>query len=102
MKFLEANKKNLEGKVVCYYCDDENTNYVEYLSHNFKEFQLKKLIVIFNEKNPIKLTIKPTEKSVEFLKGNGKFSSPECVKILKECDYVVRELKTPRELLEAM
>lgn len=99
---LKHYKEYFKDKVVFCNCDDpEWSNFWQYFQLNFKHLQLKKLISthfdatestykleiigdINGDKTIDNLDIVRTE-----LTQNGDFRSPECQKLLEECDIVV-------------
>ena len=101
-KELQHYKSELINKVIYCNCDNpEISNFWRYFVENFKELQLKKIISThFNKdgspsykiewsgetvrENSIKVNMIKTP-----LKGDGDFSSEECIEILKECDIVI-------------
>ena len=114
---LKHYKECLKGKIIYCPCDkcfnDGRSKFFDYCTMNFKELGLK--AVIATQYNPngrgtdnasselesrgIKWvwhgenggTSSPDESEipVEFLEGDGSFDSPECRKIMQECDIVL-------------
>ena len=85
-------KEHLKGKVIYCNCDIPHfSNFHKYFLDNFKELELKQLIVTGYVKNGNgKCSIYDGEKSTDYdLLGDGDFRSSECMKILEESDIVV-------------
>jgi len=111
-KELSHYKEYFKRKVVFCNCDDPRvSNFFVYFSQNFKQLGLKKLITtcyknqdpdLFSQnksgkaiyleytgaKNGDKVP-SPEEIGIEHLKGDGDFSSEECIELLKQADIVV-------------
>jgi hypothetical protein len=94
-------KEHFKGKTVMCNCDDpESSNFWKYFSMNFDHLGLKRLItthyvegessyVLEFEKGD-KPDLFPTERFKKTpLKGDGSFSSPECIELMKQADIVV-------------
>ena len=91
-KEIEHYKEHLKGKVVYCNCDIPHfSNFHKYFLDNFKEFELKKLIVTGYVKNGNgKCSIYNGEKSTDYdLLGDGDFRGDECVDILQKADVVI-------------
>lgn len=95
---LAHYQDQLRGKVIFCNCDDPTwSNFWRYFHLNFTHLGLKKLISTHYdpEKPTYKLEyIGGDDENLEAgvrteLKQNGDFRSPECVKLLKDCDIVV-------------
>jgi hypothetical protein len=101
-KEVEEYKNQLKDKIIFCNCDNpESSNFWKYLSNNFDDYELKKLISTHyssdgqSYKSEISRDINvdgkidklDTQKTT--FKGNGDFRSDECIEILKECDIVV-------------
>jgi hypothetical protein len=91
-KELKHYKEHFGGKVVFCNCDDPTeSNFWKYFKLNFEYLGLKKLISTHYD--PKDTTYKIEYDGANFnlfkLKGNGDFSSEECVELLKEADVVV-------------
>ena len=97
---LRHYEEHFKDKIVLCNCDDPTwSSFWKYFHMNFSKLGLKKLIGTHYE------TKKPNSYAVEYeggddgntdfysnyieLKGNGDFSSEECLAYLKECDIVV-------------
>lgn len=97
---LRHYEEHFKDKIVLCNCDDPTwSSFWKYFHMNFSVLGLKKLIGTHYE------TEKPNSYAVEYeggndgntdfyskyieLKGNGDFSSEECLKYLRECDIVV-------------
>ena len=111
-KELRHYKEHFKGKVVFCNCDDPRvSNFFHYLSYNFENLGLKKLITtcyknqnadLFSEHKSEKAIYleytgdknrdnipNPEEIGIEHLKGDGDFRSKECIELLKQADIVV-------------
>jgi hypothetical protein len=101
-KEVEEYKNQLKDKIIFCNCDNpESSNFWKYLSNNFDDYELKKLISTHyssdgqSYKSEISRDINvdgkidklDTQKTT--FKGNGDFRSDECIEILKECDIVI-------------
>lgn len=86
---------NFEDKIVYCNCDDpEWSNFWKYFYNNFHKLKLKKLISTHwtesvASKPSYKLEYDGEAETKTYLQGDGDFQSPECMKILEECDIVV-------------
>ena len=91
-KEIEHYKEHLKGKVVYCNCDIPHfSNFHKYFLDNFKELELKKLIVTGYVKNGNgKCSIYDGEKSVEYdLLGDGDFRGDECIDMLQKADVII-------------
>lgn len=95
-KELIHYKEHFKGKVVYTNCDDPRvSNFFKYFFNNFNNFGLKKLIATHynkdNEDTIYKYEVNNLNDGVikTHLKGDGDFSSDECIDLLKEADIVV-------------
>lgn len=97
-KELESYKGYLKDKVIFCNCDDpERSNFWRYFDLNFDNIGIKALMATHYdpEKPTYKLEIRRDANGNKLppvqteLNQNGDFRSPECVKLLQECDVVV-------------
>lgn len=101
-KELKHYKDFFKGKkVLCNCNDDKWSAFFKYFSMNFEHLGLKQLVCVsYNENGHGKKytyngdlngnrMVDDWEVNVTELKGNGSYSSDECVELLKECDVVV-------------
>ena len=91
-KEIEHYKEHLKGKVVYCNCDIPHfSNFHKYFSDNFKELELKQLIVTGYVKNENgKCSIYDGEKSTDYdLLGDGDFHGDECIDMLQKADVVI-------------
>ena len=91
-KEVEHYKEHLKGKVVYCNCDIPHfSNFHKYFLDNFKEFELKKLIVTGYVKNGNgRCSIYDGEKATDYdLLGDGDFRGDECVDMLRKADVVI-------------
>ena len=91
-KEIEHYKEHLKGKVIYCNCDIPHfSNFHKYFLDNFKELELKKLIVTGYVKNGNgKCSIYDGEKSTDYdLLGDGDFRGDECVDMLQKADVVI-------------
>ena len=91
-KEVEHYKEHLKGKVVYCNCDIPYfSNFHKYFLDNFKELELKKLIVTGYVKNGNgKCSIYDGEKSTDYdLLGDGDFRGDECIDMLQKADVVI-------------
>lgn len=111
-KELRHYKAHFEGKVAYCNADDPRvSNFFRYFSLNFEALGLKKLITtsyksqnwdLFSQNDSDSALVleyegdkngnrmpDPEEIEVKDLKGDGDFTSPECVKLLEQADIVV-------------
>lgn len=91
-KEIEHYKEHLKGKVVYCNCDIPYfSNFHKYFLDNFKELELKKLIVTGYVKNGNgKCSIYDGEKATDYdLLGDGDFRGDECVDMLQKADVVI-------------
>ena len=91
-KEIEHYKEHLKGKVVYCNCDIPHfSNFHKYFLDNFKELELKKLIVTgYSKDGNGKCSIYDGEKSVDYdLLGDGDFRGDECVDMLQKADVVI-------------
>ena len=91
-KEIEHYKEHLKGKVVYCNCDIPHfSNFHKYFLDNFKELELKKLIVTGYVKNGNgKCSIYDGEKSTDYdLLGDGDFRGDECIDMLQKADVVI-------------
>lgn len=105
-------KTHFKEKVVYCNCDDPRvSNFFHFFSHNFKKYELKKLITTCYKNQNMDLFSQndseqaiyleyegdknnnnsPDTNEIEIknLKGDGDFRSQECIELLKQCDIVV-------------
>ena len=91
-KEVEHYKEHLKGKVVYCNCDIPYfSNFHKYFLDNFKELELKKLIVTGYVKNGNgKCSVYDGEKATDYdLLGDGDFRGDECVDMLQKADVVI-------------
>ena len=91
-KEIEHYKEHLKGKVIYCNCDIPHfSNFHKYFLDNFKELELKKLIVTGYVKNGNgKCSIYDGEKSTDYdLLGDGDFRSDECIDMLQKADVII-------------
>lgn len=91
-KEIEHYKEHLKGKVIYCNCDIPYfSNFHKYFLDNFKELELKKLIVTGYVKNGNgKCSIYDGEKSTDYdLLGDGDFRGDECVDMLQKADVII-------------
>ena len=91
-KEIEHYKEHLKGKVVYCNCDIPHfSNFHKYFLDNFKELELKKLIVTgYSKDGNGKCSIYDGEKSTDYdLLGDGDFRGDECVDMLQKADVVI-------------
>ena len=91
-KEIEHYKEHLKGKVVYCNCDIHHfSNFHKYFLDNFKELELKQLIVTGYVKNGNgKCSIYDGEKSTDYdLLGDGDFRGDECIDMLQKADVVI-------------
>lgn len=96
-KELIHYKKYLKNQIVYCNCDDpRRSQFWIYLKENFKNFKLKALISTFYSETevPFKTVVKCNSAGRLYtrqtpLKGNGDFSSQECLEILNSATVVV-------------
>ena len=91
-KEIEHYKEHLKGKVVYCNCDVPHfSNFHKYFLDNFKELELKQLIVTGYVKNGNgKCSIYDGEKSTDYdLPGDGDFRGDECIDMLQKADVVI-------------
>ena len=91
-KEIEHYKEHLKGKVVYCNCDIPHfSNFHKYFLDNFKELELKQLIVTGYVKNGNgKCSIYDGEKSTDYdLLGDGDFRGDECIDMLQKADVVI-------------
>lgn len=97
-KELAHYKEHFRDKIVYCNCDDPTKSaFWKYFHQNFAELQLKKLISTHYNREMSTYKMEYTggdDNNIETgiktqLKGNGDFSSQECLDILDECDIVV-------------
>ena len=91
-KEIEHYKEHLKGKVIYCNCDIPHfSNFHKYFLDNFKELELKKLIVTGYVKNGNgKCSIYGGEKSTDYdLLGDGDFRGDECIDMLQKADVVI-------------
>ena len=91
-KEIEHYKEHLKGKVIYCNCDIPYfSNFHKYFLDNFKELELKKLIVTGYVKNGNgKCSIYDGEKATDYdLLGDGDFRGDECVDMLQKADVVI-------------
>ena len=88
----EIQNYNLEGKKIYCNCDDYRySNFVKYFKDNFNTLKISYLTAsnYDNGEYAYKYEYDGTEEKITALKGNGDFSSEECVELLKEADVVI-------------
>ena len=91
-KEIEHYKEHLKGKVVYCNCDIPHfSNFHKYFLDNFKELELKQLIVTGYVKNGNgKCSIYDGEKSTDYdLLGDGDFRGDECIDMLQKAGVVI-------------
>ena len=91
-KEIEHYKEHLKGKVIYCNCDIPRfSNFHKYFLDNFKELELKKLIVTGYVKNGNgKWSVYDGEKSTDYdLLGDGDFRGDECVDMLQKADVII-------------
>ena len=101
-KELKHYKNFFNGKTVLCNCNDDKWSaFFKYFSMNFEHLGLKQLVCVsYNENGHGKKytyngdlngnrMVDDWEVDVTELKGNGSYSSDECIELLKECDVVV-------------
>ena len=91
-KEIEHYKEHLKGKVIYCNCDIPHfSNFHKYFLDNFKELELKKLIVTGYVKNGNgKCSIYDGETSTDYdLLGDGDFRGDECVDMLQKADVII-------------
>jgi len=111
-KEMRHYKEHFKGQTVLCNCDDPRVSgFWDYFSKNFEHLQLKKLIATCYKNQDYNLFSQhesekgialvytgdkdgnriPTDEEIEKyrLKGNGGFSTPECVEYLNQADIVV-------------
>ena len=91
-KEIEHYKEHLKGKVIYCNCDIPYfSNFHKYFLDNFKELELKQLIVTGYVKNGNgKCSIYDGEKSTDYdLLGDGDFRGDECIDMLQKADVVI-------------
>nr|DAJ75509.1 MAG TPA: adenine-specific methyltransferase [Bacteriophage sp.] len=97
-KELVHYKEHFRDKIVYCNCDDPTKSaFWKYFHQHFAELQLKKLISTHYHREMLTYKMEYTggdDNNIETgiktqLKGNGDFSSQECLDILDECDIVV-------------
>ena len=91
-KEIEHYKEHLKGKVIYCNCDIPHfSNFHKYFLDNFKELELKQLIVTGYVKNGNgKCSIYDGEKSTDYdLLGDGDFRGDECIDMLQKADVVI-------------
>ena len=91
-KEIEHYKEHLKGKVIYCNCDIPYfSNFHKYFLDNFKDLELKKLIVTGYVKNGNgKCSIYDGETSTDYdLLGDGDFRGDECVDMLQKADVVI-------------
>lgn len=110
-KEVKYYRDHFKGKTVLCNCDDPIiSNFFYYFALNFENLGLKKLISTCYKNNQVlEFTSKKVEKSmyieyygpkngrripileemdIKYLKGDGDFRSPECIKFLEEADII--------------
>ena len=91
-KEIEHYKEHLKGKVIYCNCDIPHfSNFHKYFLDNFKELELKKLIVTGYVKNGSgKCFVYDGEKSTDYdLLGDGDFRGDECIDMLQKADVII-------------
>lgn len=92
-KELENYKNFFKNKTIYCNCDNPKfSNFFKYFFDNFKDLQLKELIVSYKEKEQGFYLIhnKSNNKlKLKKLKENGDFRSEECINLLKKADIVI-------------
>lgn len=91
-KEIEHYKEHLKGKVIYCNCDIPYfSNFHKYFLDNFKDLELKKLIVTGYVKNGNgKCSIYDGEKSTDYdLLGDGDFRGDECIDMLQKADVII-------------
>lgn len=92
-KELENYKNFFKNKTIYCNCDNPKfSNFFKYFFDNFKDLQLKELIVSYKEKEQgFYLIYNKSNKKLKLkkLKENGDFRSEECINLLKKADIVI-------------
>ena len=91
-KEIEHYKEHLKGKVIYCNCDIPHfSNFHKYFLDNFKELELKKLIVTgYSKDGNGKCSVYDGEKSTDYdLLGDGDFRGDECIDMLQKADVVI-------------
>lgn len=93
---LAEYKDFFKGKTIYCNCDSIKSNFWIYLCEQFDNFGLKKLIAthyinspFWKGEKPYKLELEAGNLKKSPLKGNGDFSSKECIEFLKESDIII-------------
>lgn len=86
-----AKPEHFAGKVIYCNCDGLESEIYKLLKERYAYYGLKKLVAtkFIKDGHGIKATFDGRDEAVEFLDGDGKYQSPECESILRECDIVV-------------
>ena len=89
----------LKSQIIYCNCDDYRfSNFYKYFKDNFKKYKLKKLIAthyidqqpsLFNQNipKPLKAIYDGEKETIEKLKGDGSYKSPECIELLQGKRY---------------
>jgi hypothetical protein len=90
-KELKHYRDQFAGKVIYCNCDTEESNFWLYFKLNFDFLKIKKVIATNYDENGNAYKIEKTSKNEKKikLKGNGDFSSKECINILKKADIII-------------
>lgn len=91
-KEIEHYKEHLKGKVIYCNCDIPHfSNFHKYFLDNFKDLELKQLIVTgYSKDGNGKCSVYDGEKSTEYdLLGDGDFRGDECVNMLQKADVII-------------
>ena len=91
-KELSHYTECFKNKIVYCNCDNPvKSEFYRYFQLHFQEFELKKLIFTYKEKEgkAYKYEIDKSNITKAELKENGDFRSDECIELLKGCDIVV-------------
>ena len=88
---VQCYEKQLHGKSILCNCNDsEASAFWLYLSEQFTQLSLKKLVAVKYGKPAYKLIMTETGRITKtFLHGDGDFRSAECMKLLTESDVVI-------------
>lgn len=91
-------KDRFKDKIIYCNCDDYRwSNFVKWFKDNFEKFGLKKLVAthyymkrdFFDTEKPKYYEYDGKTEVIRDLQGDGSFESPECIRILKDCDVIV-------------
>ena len=91
-KEIEHYKEHLKGKVIYCNCDIPHfSNFHKYFLDNFKDIELKQLIVTgYSKDGNGKCSVYDGEKSTDYdLLGDGDFRGDECIDMLQKADVII-------------